>query len=101
VLIRVGRSFGATPLQMLTRIYLPAMRRPIVNGARLGFGVAITGTLLAETKLSNRGLGYLIIQTYTTFDMPRMYALLMAVFVLAIGANALMGRLAGADRFER
>jgi hypothetical protein len=30
-----------------------------------------------------------------------MYALLMAVFVLAIGANALMGRLAGADRFER
>ena len=36
VLIRVGRSFGATPLQMLTRIYLPAMRRPIVNGARLG-----------------------------------------------------------------
>jgi NitT/TauT family transport system permease protein len=101
VLIRVGRSFGATPLQMLTRIYLPAMRRPIVNGARLGLGVAITGTLLAETKLSNRGLGYLIIQTYTTFDMPRMYALLMAVFVLAIGANALMGRLAGADRFER
>jgi ABC-type nitrate/sulfonate/bicarbonate transport system permease component len=101
VLIRVGRSFGATPLQMLTRIYLPAMRRPIVNGARLGLGVAITGTLLAETKLSNRGLGYLIIQTYTTFDMPRMYALLMAVFVLAIGANALMGRLAGAGRFER
>jgi ABC-type nitrate/sulfonate/bicarbonate transport system permease component len=72
-----------------------------VNGARLGLGVAITGTLLAETKLSNRGLGYLIIQTYTTFDMPRMYALLIAVFVLAIGANVLMGRLAGAGRFER
>jgi ABC-type nitrate/sulfonate/bicarbonate transport system permease component len=101
VLVRVGRSFGATPLQLLKRIYLPAMRRPIVNGARLGLGVAIVGTLLAETKLSNRGLGYLIIQTYTTFDMPRMYALLIAVFVLAIAANALMGRLAGADRFER
>jgi hypothetical protein len=27
--------------------------------------------------------------------------LLTAVFVLAIGANALMGRLAGAGRFER
>jgi ABC-type nitrate/sulfonate/bicarbonate transport system permease component len=101
VLIRVGRSFRATPLQLLTTIYLPAMRRPIVNGVRLGLGVAIIGTLLAETKLSNRGLGYLVIQTYTTFNMPRMYALLIAVFVLAIGANALMGRLAGPLRFER
>ena len=101
VLVRVGRSFRATPFQLLTTIYLPAMRRPLVNGVRLGLGVALIGTLLAETKLSNRGLGYLVIQTYTTFNMPRMYALLIAVFVLAIGANALMGRLAGPLRFER
>jgi ABC-type nitrate/sulfonate/bicarbonate transport system permease component len=101
VFIRVGRSFRATPLQLLRTIYIPAMRQPIVNGVRLGLGVAIIGTLLAETKLSNRGLGYLVIQTYTTFNMPRMYALLIAVFVLAIGANALMGRLAGSRRFER
>jgi NitT/TauT family transport system permease protein len=50
--------------------------------------------LLAETKLSNRGIGYLIIQAYATFDMPRMYALLIALFVLAIGANAFVGRFA-------
>ena len=40
------------------------MREPIVNGLRLGLGVAIIGTLLAETKLSNQGLGYLVIQAY-------------------------------------
>lgn len=94
VLIRVGKSFRASAWQMATRIYLPAMRQPIVNGVRLGLGVAIIGTLLAETKLSNRGIGYLIIQAYATFDMPRMYALLIVLFVLAIGANALIGRLA-------
>jgi ABC-type nitrate/sulfonate/bicarbonate transport system permease component len=93
VLIRVGRSFRASSLQMVTKIYLPAMRAPIVNGIRLGLGVAIIGTLLAETKLSNRGLGYLVIQAYSLFDMPRMYALLIVLFVLAIGANALIGRL--------
>ena len=93
VLIRVGRSFRATAWQMVTKIYLPAMRQPVVNGVRLGLGVAIIGTLLAETKLSNRGIGYLIIQAYATFDMPRMYALLIVLFVLAIGANALLGRL--------
>ena len=92
VLIRVGRSFRATSWQMVTKIYLPAMRQPVVNGLRLGLGVAIIGTLLAETKLSNRGIGYLIIQAYATFDMPRMYALLIVLFVLAIGANALLGR---------
>jgi ABC-type nitrate/sulfonate/bicarbonate transport system permease component len=101
VLIRVGRSFRASPRQMLTKIYLPAMRRPIINGIRLGLGVAIIGTLLAETKLSNQGLGYLVIQTYTTFNMPRMYALLIALFVLSIGANALIARLGASRRLER
>ena len=95
VLIRVGRSFRATAWQMVVKIYLPAMRQPVVNGVRLGLGVAIIGTLLAETKLSNRGIGYLIIQAYATFDMPRMYALLIVLFVLAIGVNALIGRLGG------
>jgi len=94
VLIRVGRSFRATGWQMVTKIYLPAMREPVINGARLGLGVAIIGTLLAQTKLSNRGLGYLVIQAYSTFDMPRMYALIIVLFVLAVGANALIGRLA-------
>src|SRR6185436_321658 len=96
VLIRVGRSFRASTAQMIVKIYLPAMRVPIVNGVRLGLGVAIIGTLLAETKLSNRGLGYLIIQAYALFDMPRMYALLIVLFVLAIGVNALIGRFARA-----
>ena len=98
VLIRVGRSFRAARWQMTRMIYLPAMRTPIVNGFRLGLGIAIIGTLLAETKLSNRGLGYLIIQSYTTFDMPRMYALLIVLFVLAIGLNTLIGRYSARDR---
>ncbi len=92
VLIRVGQSFRASTWQMVTQIYLPAMREPIVNGVRLGLGVAIIGTLLAETKLSNRGLGYLVIQAYSLFDMPKMYALLLVLFTLAIGANVLIDR---------
>jgi ABC-type nitrate/sulfonate/bicarbonate transport system permease component len=92
-LIRVGRSFRASTWDMVTKVYMPAMRAPILNGIRLGLGVAIIGTLLAETKLSNRGLGYLVMQAYATFDMPRMYALLIVLFVLSIGVNALIGRL--------
>lgn len=101
VLIRVGESFRASTWQMVVKIYLPAMRHPIINGVRLGFGVALIGTLLAETRLSNKGIGFLIINAYSTFDMPRMYANLIVLFVLAIGANALIGRLGGLHSIKR
>jgi NitT/TauT family transport system permease protein len=100
ILIRVGRSFRANTWQMVTKIYLPAMRHPIINGVRLGLGVAIIGTLLAETKLSNQGLGFLIIQAYSLFDMPRMYAMLIALFVIAIAANAVVGWVGNLDRVK-
>ena len=101
VLIRVGKSFRANTWQMVTKIYLPAMRYPVVNGIRLGLGVALIGTLLAETKLSNRGMGFLVIQAYDFFRMPEMYALLIILFVIAIGANALIGRLGGIANVKR
>jgi ABC-type nitrate/sulfonate/bicarbonate transport system permease component len=91
VLIRVGKSFRANAWQTATKIYLPAIRPALINGLRLGLGIALIGTLLAETKLSNFGIGYLIIQAYALFDMPRMYASLILLFVLAIGVNSLIG----------
>ncbi|MFL6975346.1 MAG: ABC transporter permease [Xanthobacteraceae bacterium] len=101
VLIRVGRSFRANTWQMVTKIYLPAMRHPMINGVRIGLGVCLIGTLLAETKLSNSGVGFLVIQAYSLFNMPLMYALLIVLFVIAIGANALIGKIGGLDDIKR
>ncbi len=100
-LIKVGRSFRANWWQMATKIYLPAMRHPIINGLRLGLGVALIGTLLAETKLSNRGIGFLVIQAYNDFNMPRLYAVLFVLFVLAIGVNTLVARIGGLDDIKQ
>jgi ABC-type nitrate/sulfonate/bicarbonate transport system permease component len=101
VLIRVGESFRANPWQMATKIYLPAMRHPIINGLRLGLGVALIGTLLAETKLSNRGLGFLVIQAYNNFNMPLLYAILVVLFVLAIGVNGVVAHFACLDEIKQ
>src|SRR5262249_7619385 len=101
VLIRVGKSFRANTWQMVCKIYLPAMHHPVINGVRLGLGVALIGTLLAETKLSNRGIGFLVIQAYSIFNMPQMYALLIILFVIAIGANTLIGRFGGLDEIKQ
>ena len=97
VLIRVGQSFRAGPWHMALKIYIPAMRHPIINAFRLGLGIALIGTLLAETKMSNRGIGHLIIQAYALFDMPRMYAMLIILFAFAIGANSVLARAGKAD----
>jgi NitT/TauT family transport system permease protein len=101
VLIRVGQSFRANPWQMAMKIYLPAMRQPVLNGLRLGLGVALIGTLLAETKISNRGVGFLVIQAYSNFNMPQMYAILIVLFVLAVAVNAMLARFGDLDDVKR
>lgn len=75
---------------MIEKIYIPAMIVPILNGIRLGFGVCVIGVLLAETKLSNQGVGFLISESYRCFNMPEMYALLILIFILAATANSLL-----------
>jgi ABC-type nitrate/sulfonate/bicarbonate transport system permease component len=98
-LIKVGRSFNATAAQMVTRIYLPALVLPVISGLRLGLGVAIVGTLIAEIKLANAGLGFIAIQYYEMFRVPEMYAVVVIIFILAAIANHLMTRLS--ERFAR
>jgi NitT/TauT family transport system permease protein len=93
VLVRVGRSFRASTAQMVTAIYLHALRAPLLTGLRLALGVSVIGVLLAETKLSDRGLGYLVMQRYASFDLAGLYALLIVIMLLSTLANALFARL--------
>ena len=101
VLVRVGRSFNASRSQMIFKVYLPALVPAIVNGMRLGLGLAIIGVLLGEIKLSDRGIGFLTIDEYNHFRIPQMYATLILIFILAVGANALIGRLEARARVRR
>ena len=84
---RVGRSLHLGPLQMALKIYIPALRAPIVTGLRLGLGVSIVGILLAEIKLSKIGLGHLAADAYSHFRIAELYAVLILIFVLASLAN--------------
>ncbi|CAN0504524.1 unnamed protein product [Phaeothamnion confervicola] len=95
VLVRVARSFKASQWTIVKSIYLPSIIPPLMTGLRLGLGVAIVGTLLAEIKLSNKGLGYVVIQHYNFFRTADMYAVLIIIFAIAVGINAVMDRLAG------
>ena len=72
----------------------PRTARRGVRAGEVGMAVAIVGTLLAEIKLANKGLGYVVIQHYNFFRTADMYAVLILIFMLAVGVNAAMDRLA-------
>jgi len=96
VLVRVGRSLHLTRWQMAVKIYLPAMRAPVLTGLRLAFGLAFIGVLLAEIKFSNQGLGYMAIQMYNHMEIAALYALLTIIFSIAGAVNAAIAHLARA-----
>lgn len=101
VYLRVVATFNASTMQTVTKVYLPSLVAPVMTSLRLALGVAFIGTLLAEIKLSNLGLGHLIIQHYNFLRIPEMYAVLLITFAIAVVANGFMGWLATRVEHER
>lgn len=101
IYLRVGQSFGASRYQLYKNVFTPAIVGPVLSGIRLGLGVAITGALLAETKVAQFGLGFRAIDYYSQLRIAEMYALLIVVFVGAAAVNFLLGYfIARATRYE-
>jgi len=87
VYVDVARSVGASAFQIATRVYLPAIAGQIFTGVRIGLGAAVTGALLAETKIAKAGLGFMIVEYYGQFRIADMYSLLLFIFILAALVN--------------
>lgn len=93
VLVRVGKAFNLNVWQMLTKIYIPSLVRPILVGMRLGLGVSITTVLIGEIKMARYGLGYQVIEYYNNFQIPEMYAILVLIFIIVAVVNIWMGKI--------
>jgi ABC-type nitrate/sulfonate/bicarbonate transport system permease component len=102
VYIDVARTAGANAYQIATRVYLPAIAGQVFTGVRIGMGAAVTGALLAETKIAKAGLGFMIVEYYGQFRIAEMYSLLLFIFILAALTNwamkTLFGRLSPSAR---
>ncbi|WP_375000851.1 ABC transporter permease [Aeromicrobium sp. CTD01-1L150] len=85
--VKAARTMGTSRTQLYRFVYTPSILGPMLGGARLGLGVAITATLLAETKVANSGLGFRAIEYYSRLQISEMYALLLVVFVGAALIN--------------
>lgn len=90
IYIKVAKSVGASTVQTFAWVYIPSMLLPIFAGMRLGIGVSIVGAILGELKVSNAGLGFMIMQAFNYFRIPEMYASILLTFFFAAIVNSAM-----------
>lgn len=84
--LMVARSYGASPAQMITRIYLPSMLPILLEALRLALIFTFTAVTLAEMYASSTGVGHRIETWGENFMMPQLLAgvLLMACATIAM-----------------
>jgi ABC-type nitrate/sulfonate/bicarbonate transport system permease component len=83
VLLRAAAALGASSRKTFWYVILPAATPSIITGMRIGFGMAFHVIVAAEFIAADSGLGYLINDSRTYFQVPQM--LLGAAVIGLIG----------------
>ena len=92
-LIEMTRSYGATPWQALTKVYIWAALPEILAGVRLGLVRAVKGVIIGQLLVSVVGFGHMFEIYQSNFLMEHLWALLLLLFVLAFLIDGLLGYL--------
>jgi ABC-type nitrate/sulfonate/bicarbonate transport system permease component len=100
IFIVAARSMGASDLQMFRYVLLPAAFPVILTGLRIGFTVTLLSVLGSETIASLAGLGHRIVNLAENMEMPRMFAYIAFVVVIAVFLNTVVSALERRGRRE-
>jgi NitT/TauT family transport system permease protein len=83
-LLDTGVSFGASERKIRSSIVIPAAFPMMLTGARLAFSASWVGVIIAEILTTSTGLGG-DIQVYSDeFQVPAMYATIVAIMLIAV-----------------
>jgi NitT/TauT family transport system permease protein len=85
--IMVARSYGATPAQILWRVYVPSMLPILLETLRISMIFNFTGVMIAEMYASRTGIGHLIANWGENFQMPQLFAGVIVLATVAILFN--------------
>lgn len=80
------RSLGASQVQLLRYVYLPACLPATLTSLRLNVGIAIAVLYLAESFATTSGLGYYVMSLWQQIAYTKMYTAILAMSL--IGALA-------------
>lgn len=78
----VMRSFAAAPLQVFSKLELPAALPYLFGSVRVGITLAVIGVLVVELFWADRGLGFLLNFARGQFDTPLLFAGILALILM-------------------
>ena len=77
------RTLGATKMQILTMVVLPASIPTIISALKISVGMSWVGVIVGEYLVSEAGLGYLIVYGGQVFQLDLVMASIVILCVLA------------------
>jgi putative hydroxymethylpyrimidine transport system permease protein len=92
---KLMRSLGAGRLRTFTTLEVPTALPYLFSGAKVAVAVAVIGAVFGEWAGSDAGLGHLMLQDNASLEVPRLFA---SMVVLSVIATTLFALLALAER---
>jgi NitT/TauT family transport system permease protein len=90
-LVNTVRLLGATRLQLLGKVRIPAALPFILTGLKVSVPQALLGAVVAEFISSNKGIGYLIVHSTSQFDTAGTFAGILVLMVVVYVLNTGLG----------
>jgi NitT/TauT family transport system permease protein len=90
ILVKTGRVLKLSPALMVRSVLFPAAVPEIFTGIRVGFSLTLIGTVLGEMFASQRGLGYLLMNAISLYNVDLIMSVTMLLVVFAAAVNTIM-----------
>jgi NitT/TauT family transport system permease protein len=87
-LVDVLRSMRASNREVLMKVGIPRSLPYLFASLKIAITLSFVGSVLAETIGGNAGLGFLMVTASAQFDVPLVFAGLIAVAIMAVGLYA-------------
>jgi len=94
--VKLARLFGASRLQVLTKIVLPGSVPTMISALKISAGLSLVGVVVGEFQAAKAGLGYLITYGSQIFQMN---LVMTSVVVLAVISTLLFAAIQALEAF--
>ncbi|MFE2985908.1 ABC transporter permease [Streptomyces sp. NPDC059262] len=88
-----AKVLGASQMQIIRHVIVPSALTWIIASLHSAFGFAIVGALVGEVLGAQSGLGLVIKTAQNNFDPNGVFATMLVISVIVLGAEWLIGKL--------
>jgi NitT/TauT family transport system permease protein len=93
LLIKSARSMGVTGVALFLKVVLPAASVGIFHGLKNSCNTAFFILIAAEMIGASSGLGWLVFNAQTNYQIPKLFATTVTISALGLSLHYLLGKL--------